>query len=100
MYSFDMPTVSASDARQSLPAQLDRVERGEEVEITRHGKVVAVLVRPDMLRARRASDVWAEADRIGSRLEEAMTQRLEPATMTAERAEELVAAIRNGRDRR
>jgi antitoxin (DNA-binding transcriptional repressor) of toxin-antitoxin stability system len=95
-----MATVTASDARQTLPAQLDRVERGEEVEITRHGRVVAVLVRPDVLRARRASDAWREADRIGSLLEEAMAQRLEPPTMTAERAEELVAAIRDGRDRR
>jgi antitoxin (DNA-binding transcriptional repressor) of toxin-antitoxin stability system len=95
-----MATVTASDARQTLPAQLDRVERGEEVEITRHGKVVAVLVRPDVLRVRRASDAWREADRIGSLLEEAMAQRLEPPTMTAERAEELVAAIRDGRDRR
>ena len=95
-----MATVTASDARQTLLAQLDRVERGEEVEITRHGKVVAVLVRPDVLRVRRASDAWREADRIGSLLEEAMAQRLEPPTMTAERAEELVAAIRDGRDRR
>ena len=95
-----MATVTASDARQNLPAQLDRVERCEEVEITRHGKVVAVLVRPDVLRVRRASDAWREADRIGSLLEEAMAQRLEPPTMTAERAEELVAAIRDGRDRR
>jgi antitoxin (DNA-binding transcriptional repressor) of toxin-antitoxin stability system len=95
-----MATVTASDARQTLPAQLDRVERGEEVEITRHGKVVAVLVRPDVLRVRRASDAWRAADRIGSLLEEAMAQRLEPPTMTAERAEELVAAIRDGRDRR
>ncbi|MCR6711996.1 MAG: type II toxin-antitoxin system prevent-host-death family antitoxin [Demequina sp.] len=95
-----MATVTASDARQTLPAQLDRVERGEEVEITRHGKVVAVLVRPDVLRVRRASDAWREADHIGSLLEEAMAQRLEPPTMTAERAEELVAAIRDGRDRR
>jgi prevent-host-death family protein len=95
-----MTTISASDARQTLPAQLDRVERGEEVEITRHGKVVAVLVNPDALRLRRASDVWNQADRIGSRLEEAMAQRLEPPTMTAERAEELVAVIRDARDRR
>jgi len=95
-----MVTVTASDARQTLPAQLDRVARGEEVEITRHGQVVAVLVRPDVLRARRVSDVWDEADRVGSLLEQAMTQKLEPPAMTAERAEELVAEIRAGRDRR
>lgn len=95
-----MSVVSASEARQTLPAQLDLVERGEEVEITRHGKVVAVLVRPDVLRARRASDAWREADRIGSLLEEALAQKLEPPTMSAQRAEELVAAIYADRDHR
>lgn len=95
-----MSVVSASEARQTLPAQLDLVERGEEVEITRHGKVVAVLVRPDVLRARRASDAWREADRIGSLLEEALAQKLEPPTMSAKRAEELVAAIYADRDHR
>ncbi|WP_434056376.1 type II toxin-antitoxin system Phd/YefM family antitoxin [Georgenia sunbinii] len=60
-----MVTISASVARQTLPAQLDRVEAGEEVAITRHGRVVAVLVRPDALRARRAPEAWRQADRIG-----------------------------------
>jgi len=95
-----MTSITASDARQTLPAQLDRVERGEEVSITRHGRVVAVLVSPDVLRSRRATDAWREADRIGSLLEEALAQKLDPPTMSAERAEELVAAIRAGRDRR
>ena len=42
-----MPTVSVGTVRQTLPAQLDCVERGEQVAITRCGRVVAVLVSPD-----------------------------------------------------
>jgi antitoxin (DNA-binding transcriptional repressor) of toxin-antitoxin stability system len=41
--------VTVSEARAALPRLLDRVEAGEEIEVTRHGRVVAVLVRPDTL---------------------------------------------------
>ena len=94
-----MTTVSASEARQTLPAQLDRVERGDEVEITRHGRVVAVLVRPDTLRARRASDVLASADRVGSLLEAALAESLASPVLSAERAEELANFARDDRHR-
>jgi len=92
-----MAEISASVARQTLPAQLDRVEKGEEISITRYGRVVAVLVRPDALAARRSSRVWAGADRIGSMLDQARDEPLEGAVMSAERAEELVDDIRAGR---
>lgn len=36
------------EAKNRLSELLDRVERGEEVTITRHGKAVARLVRPEM----------------------------------------------------
>ncbi len=45
-----MTTMTVSEARAALPELLTRVEEGEEVTITRHGKAVAVLVRPDALR--------------------------------------------------
>lgn len=92
--------ISASEARQTLPAQLDRVEAGEEVQITRHGRVVAVLVRPEVLRTRRAREAWAEADRIGEMLERARHEPLKRAPMVPGRAEELVAEIRAGREAR
>lgn len=38
--------VGAYEARMKLSALLDRVERGEQVSITRYGKVVAVLAPP------------------------------------------------------
>lgn len=38
--------VGAYEAKTKLSALLDRVERGEQVSITRYGKVVAVLAPP------------------------------------------------------
>lgn len=92
-----MTTISASDARQTLPAQLDKVERGEEVAITRHGKVVAVLVHPDALGKHRSLQIWKEADEIGARLEAARTAPLAEPSISAERAEELIAEVRESR---
>ncbi len=65
-----MVMMTVPEARAVLPDLLSRVESGEEVTITRHGRPVAVLVRPDALRSRRA------------------------------RAEEVVAEMRAGRDAR
>lgn len=88
-----MTAISASTARQTLPAQLDRVEAGEQVEITRHGKVVAVLVSPEVLRSRRAAAAWAAADEIGRRLERARNRPLSLSGVPTFRAEELVQQI-------
>ena len=41
-----MVRIGAFDAKNTLGSLLDRVENGEEVLITRHGKPVARLVRP------------------------------------------------------
>lgn len=95
-----MTTVSASEARQTLPAQLDRVEAGEQVRITRHGRVVAVLVSPDALRSPRAAEVWAAADEIGARLDAARRRPLTTAPLSDARAEELVRAVRESRESR
>jgi antitoxin (DNA-binding transcriptional repressor) of toxin-antitoxin stability system len=95
-----MSTISASDARQTLPAQLDRVEAGEEVSITRHGKVVAVLVRPDVLVARRAHQAFDQAERIGARLAQARTAPLSPAAISAARADELAEGVQAARSDR
>lgn len=92
-----MTTISASSARQTLPAQLDRVEAGEEISITRHGRVVAVLVSPASLRERRAPDALHHADHLAQRLEQARSAPIHPATLTASQAEELVAAVRTDR---
>jgi len=91
--------LTVSQARASLPELLTRVEQGEEVTITRHGRAVAVLVRPDVLRAR-AHVVIDDALRIHELLAGAAAAAL-PAEhgLSEERAEELIAEIRAGRDR-
>ncbi|GAA5202324.1 type II toxin-antitoxin system prevent-host-death family antitoxin [Microbacterium jejuense] len=95
-----MVTISASTARQTLPAQLDRVAHGEEVAITRHGRVVAVLVNPDALRARRAPRAWERADELGSRLDAARTEELRTAAIDSSRSEALIDEVRASRSGR
>ena len=99
-----MTTIRTTEARAALPELLDRVERGEEVTITRHGRAVAVLVRPDTLRARRHADaaLAAASDlqrRLGAAREGAPPNGDEHrGALTPERAEELVADVRAARD--
>jgi antitoxin (DNA-binding transcriptional repressor) of toxin-antitoxin stability system len=93
-----MVTLTVSEARAGLPDLLTRVEDGEEITITRHGRVVAVLVRPDVLRARRAERVMADAEQIHQLLATARTTSLAGSGgVSADRAEELVAEVRAGR---
>jgi prevent-host-death family protein len=53
-----MTTIGAFEAKNTLGSLLDRVERGEEVVITRHGRAVARLVpntpRVDQVQAQQA----------------------------------------------
>jgi prevent-host-death family protein len=51
-----MITVGAFDAETNLSNLLDKVEAGEEVVITRHGKPVARLVSAGQIDRARASD--------------------------------------------
>jgi PHD/YefM family antitoxin component YafN of YafNO toxin-antitoxin module len=123
-----MAMMTVSEARAALPEVLDRVTGGEEVTITRHGRPVAVVIRPDILWSRRLGGALDDAERIHELLAEAAatplpseagspetgpagmeTAGMETAGMetaetgtglTAERAEELIAAIRAGRDTR
>ena len=92
-----MATVRASDARQTLPELLDRVQDGEEITITRHGRPVAVLVDPKRLRNPRAAEVWAQVDAFEAQMEALRGQPLKR-TLSAEYAEELIAQIRADRD--
>ena len=96
-----MSTVSVSEARATLPELLDRVLAGEEVTLTRHGQPVAVIVRPDSLRTRRAERVIDAAARLQDQLDAAQARPLSPRpSITAARAEALVAEARAGRSRR
>lgn len=96
-----MTSMTASEARAALPDLLTRVEDGEEVTITRHGRPVAVLVRPDALRSRRAQAALDDAARIHELLATAAAEAIPPGTgITTHRAEELIAQIRADRDAR
>jgi prevent-host-death family protein len=101
MYDSVMSTMSVSEARAALPEILDRVLAGEEVTITRHGRAVAVVVRPDALRVRRADQVLADAERLRDLLDRSRTTRLSDAPeLSPERAEELVARVGASRSAR
>lgn len=96
-----MGLMTVSEARAALPDVLDRVAGGEEITITRHGRAVAVVISPEVLRSRRAHAVLADAERIRELLDSARGSAPQtPAGLTAERAEELIREIRAGRDAR
>lgn len=72
-----MNTVGAYEAKTNLSALLDRVERGERITITRHGRPVAVLAPPAGEQARPVAETVAailEARR-GRTLGEGLTVR-------------------------
>ncbi len=91
--------MTISEARAALPAVLDRVEAGEEITITRHGEAVAVVLRPDAVRVRRAEQTIERAQEIRDLVSSARDRQLPPAGLPPQRAEELVESIRAGRDR-
>ena len=96
-----MSTVSVSEARATLPDLLDRVLAGEEVTVTRHGHAVAVIVRPDALRVRRADGILAAANRLQDVIERGGSIPLQTAaTISVDRAEELLADIAASRSAR
>lgn len=96
-----MTVMTVSEARAALPEVLNRVAEGEEITITRHGRAVAVIVRPDIMWSRsRAEEVLAEADQLHQLLQAARESELPTRGLTEEYAEELIAHIRAGRDAR
>ena len=96
-----MSIMTVSEARASLPEILDRVLAGEEVTITRHGKPVAVVVRPDNLRVRRAAEALATAEKVGAMLEHGRQEALRARpTLSRERANALAAEVRADRSAR
>jgi prevent-host-death family protein len=100
MYNQLVTTMTSSEARAALPALLDRVLAGDEVTITRHGRPVAVVVRPDALRSRRADAALASAGKVQALLAAGRHSSLTAAGLTGARAEELLAEVSASRDRR
>jgi PHD/YefM family antitoxin component YafN of YafNO toxin-antitoxin module len=52
-----MAVMTISEARAALPEVLNRVAEGEEITITRHGRPIAVVVRPDIVWHQSGTDV-------------------------------------------
>lgn len=71
-----MNEIGAFEAKNRLGSLLDRVERGEEITITRHGRPVARLVpadQPDMRRHREAVETilnWKRAPLRGLKIKD------------------------------
>ncbi len=96
-----MSSVSISAARAALPELLDRVGTGEEIVITRHGREVAVLVRPDTLRVRRAEMAFSEAERLRGIVERARRTHLDDGpTIRADRIDDLLSGVTESRSER
>jgi prevent-host-death family protein len=95
-----MAVMTVSEARAALPEVLNRVAEGEEITITRHGRAVAVIVRPDVMWSRSAAeDALAEAEQLRKLLGAAAQSDLSvDGGLTQAYAEELVASIRADRD--
>ncbi len=53
------PSVKVSDLRQNLPEYLKKVQEGNEVEVTVHGRVIARIV-PEAAKSTRAKQRLAE----------------------------------------
>ncbi len=92
--------MTSTEARTALPELLNRVVAGDEVTITRHGRPVAVVVRPDALRSRRADAALASAAKLRGLLAAGTLTSLTAAGLTEVRAEELIAEVSASRDRR
>jgi prevent-host-death family protein len=91
-------SLTVSEARAALPAVLDRVEAGEEISITRHGRVVAVVVAPEALRTRRAATTLAAASQLHDLLELGKHTVLDAtAALTREQADALGGEVARGR---
>ena len=94
-----MGKLTVTEARSILPELLDRVADGEEITITRHGEAVAVVLRPDTVRLRRAAETIERAQEVRDLVSAARDQPLPPAGISSERADELVESVRAGRGR-
>jgi prevent-host-death family protein len=91
-------TMTVSEARAALPKILESVDHGDEVTITRHGKAVAVIVRPDTLRARRASAAFDVAAGISGVLDRGRAANLgSTPSLTRKQADLIAAEVRASR---
>lgn len=94
-------TVPISEARADLARIVERVTAGEEITLTRRGEAVAVMVRPDALRVRRAAGALTAAAGLQEAIRQGKSTRLaDHQGLDEGRAEALVAYVRESRKNR
>ena len=94
-----MSVWNVTEARANLPRILQLVEDGEEVTLQRHGRDVAVIVRPDALRLRRGAVALQVGEEIAGLLRGLAAEDTPTGHLSAERGEAQLAEIRADRDR-
>lgn len=98
---YTMVRITVSEARGAISHLVDRVLEGEEVTLTRYGRPVAMLVRPDMLASRRGADTPDPSQIVDYALSQGEKSELTDLRgLSVERAEALVAEVRASRSRR
>ncbi|MGL5864985.1 MAG: type II toxin-antitoxin system Phd/YefM family antitoxin [Dermatophilaceae bacterium] len=94
-----MTTMAVSEMRRRLREAVDLARAGEDVNLTVHGEVVAVLTHPEALRSRRRTPAVDQAGDVVARLHRARDVTGPVRTGIARRrATAQVAEIRTGRD--
>lgn len=94
-------TMTVSKARAALPQILQRVLAGEEITITRHGEPIAVIVRPDTLRVRRAGERLGDVGRVRDLIASGRQAALHPRpTLSEQQADALLADVQAARSTR
>jgi antitoxin (DNA-binding transcriptional repressor) of toxin-antitoxin stability system len=93
--------MTVSEARAALPQVVASVLAGDEVTLTRHGRAVAVVVRPDRLRSRRVDAALEQAQLVSTALEKGRAQSLSEApALSSQQVDTLLAEARETRRRR
>ncbi len=94
-----MKSITVTELRANMKELVERVKRGEELEITQNGEVAAVMLHPSRLRHRVRTPSTLKAE---SLLREFEALRQEAPQFgegfSEERAQDLVQTIRDERD--
>ena len=93
-----METWTITEARAALPTIVNRVAHGEDVALTRHGKVVAVVVSPERVKMQRMLRVQVEANALRAEINAARHEPLVAAPGDRAWAQQMVDELRADRD--
>ena len=97
-YTCDVTTISVSELRANLKSVLERVKRGEEVQLTQNGEVVAAVLHPDALRWRVRTPNTLAAERLLDEFNRPLEPLPEPSLSQAE-GDAFIAELREARNR-